>query len=78
MPTYKIKNTDTEEEFEVFCSYNDYKKLLDENSNYKRIYGAPSLLSGTKDTLSRTPDGFRDVLKNMKSGSGYGNTIKVK
>jgi len=78
MPTYRIRNKDTEEEFEVFCSYDDYKKLLDENSNYERIYGAPGLLSGTKDTLSRTPDGFRDVLRNMKSGSGRGNTIKVK
>lgn len=78
MPTYTLKNTDTNEEWDVFCSYSKLQEMLKENSNYQTVHKSVSLVSGTNDTLSKTPDGFRDVLHKMKSGAGRNNTIKIK
>ncbi|QVW27132.1 hypothetical protein [Escherichia phage A221] len=40
------------------------------------IVGAPKIVSGVKGPQS-APDGFKDVLRTIKKGSGKGNTIDV-
>ncbi len=80
MPIYTLRNNDTGEEWDQFCSYSKLEEILEQNPNYSKVI-TPFALSGgsiMRDTLSRTPDGFRDVLKKIKSGSGDGNTIKTK
>jgi hypothetical protein len=36
-----------------------------------------SLITHAGGTLSKAPDGYKDLLKNIKNNSGRGNTIKV-
>jgi hypothetical protein len=80
MPLYTIRNEDTGEEWDELCSYSKLEKILQENPNYRKVITPFAINSGgvLRDTLSRTPDGFRDVLKKVKAGSGEGNTIKTK
>lgn len=42
----------------------------------KMVVGAPKIVSGVKGPQS-APDGFKDVLRTIKKGSGKGNTIDV-
>ena len=37
----------------------------------------PNIVSGVGSLHSKVPDGFRDKLKDIKSKSGRGNTIKI-
>lgn len=40
--------------------------------------GTPSLVTQVGSTLSKTSDGWNDVLNKVKKGSGRGNTIHTK
>jgi len=40
--------------------------------------GAPKTVSQVGSTLSKTSNGWNDVLQKVKSGSGRGNTIRTK
>lgn len=46
-----------------------------EKTVYQTIKGTPSIVSQVGGTLSKTSDGWKDVLKKVKSGSGRNNTI---
>lgn len=80
MPLYTLRDDATGEEWDELCSYSKLEKILEENPTYRKVITSFAINSGgvMGDTLSRTPDGFRDVLKRVKSGSGEGNTIKTK
>jgi len=77
MPTYALKNKETEEYFEVFCSYEDLQNILNEDSTLTHIIQAPKLVTQVGSTIGKTSDGWRDLLKSIKKGSGRGNTINV-
>ena len=73
MPTYKFKNTDTNEEFEQFMSISELDSFLKENSNITQlINGAPLIHSGRG--MSKPDSGFRDVLKRIKDKHSQGVT----
>jgi hypothetical protein len=77
MPSYTVINRKTGEEQELMCSYQDLEKILKENPDLQQRLAAPKLVAGTGDVRSKTPDGFKDVLRKVKQGSGRANTIDV-
>jgi len=70
VPTYTLKNTETNEVFEEFMSMNELDAYLAENPKIEQIPGdAPGLISG----YHQKPDqGFRDVLRKIKKDSQKG------
>ena len=77
MPTYTLKNKETEEYFEVFCNYDDLQNILKEDETLSHVIQAPNMVTMVGSTLGKTSEGWRDLLKSIKKGSGKGNTIKV-
>lgn len=77
MPTYMIHDKKTDEVFEKFCSYSQLQTTLEENPHYEHIIGSPTIVSGVGNLHSKTPQGFRDVMKGIKAGSAKSNTIKI-
>ena len=77
MPTYLIKNTETEEEKEVFMSYGTLQEYLSLNPEWSQIHKSSHLVSGVKDVFARTDDGWKDTLRRVKAGSAKSNTINV-
>lgn len=79
---YKFRNTETEEVIEVDMKMSEYDQWKEENPEWERYYAptdAPQFTySGTRDVISRTPDGFKDILNAVKKGSGRDATIKTK
>ena len=73
MPTYSFRNIKTDEVFDKFMAMGDKDGFLLDNPDLESIMGAPSLvysLSGKKPD-----DGFRDLLRKVKAGSGRRNSI---
>jgi hypothetical protein len=79
MPVYTLKNLQTEEEWDVVCSWDELKSTLEEDSNLQQVLKPLKIISGRMGNSDmKVPDGFKDLLKNkIKKGSGKGNTINV-
>jgi hypothetical protein len=79
MPVYTLKNLQTEEEWDVVCSWDELKSTIEEDSNLQQVLKPLKIISGRMGNSDmKVPDGFKDLLKNkIKKGSGKGNTINV-
>jgi hypothetical protein len=77
MPTYDVRTKDGEEK-EVICSIATMEENV-KSGEWQILHkvSSASLVTHTGGTLSKTSDGYRDLLKNIKKNSGRGNTIKV-
>jgi len=64
MPTYLFLNTETNEPFEDFLSYEARKILLDENPHIIPIVTAPAIVSGVSSGM-KTDGGFNEVLSKI-------------
>lgn len=80
MPKYTLRKwIDSKNEYiewDVDCKSDEVQSLCDE---YKaeRVLKFPGIVSGQGSLLSKTSSGWKDKLKQIKKGSGAGNTIKV-
>ena len=75
MPTYSFRNTKTGEVFDKIMSLGERDRYLSENPDLEKVLGAPSLVYNPS---GKKPDnGFRDLLRKVKSGSGRNNTINT-
>ena len=66
MPLYQFHNTETDEYFEDFFSFSDRENYLKENPHIKAVVGSPGIVSGV-NMSHKLDDGFKDVLKRIKS-----------
>ncbi len=75
MPTYSFKNIKTEEEFEKNMKYEEKALYLSENPDIVQAFNKfPGYADPGRLGLKKPDDGFRDVLKNIKSHHKH-NTI---
>jgi hypothetical protein len=77
MPVYTIRNDSTEEYYEVNMPYDEFKKLLDDNSYLRQIFKMPATVSGRHSTHRLAGGDWQDMLKKIKKGSGKDNTVNV-
>lgn len=71
-----MRNEETGEEKEVVVSIATMEEMKKEG--WTQVHtGAPGLISQHGSTISKTSDGWKDVLGAIKKGSGKGNTIKT-
>lgn len=79
MPLYTLRDIKTQAEWDINCSYDELQEILDAQENIIRVITPPNFsTSGGRDVLSRTSDGWKDLMGRIKKGSGKGNTIKTK
>tara|TARA_B100000287_G_scaffold433523_1_gene495472 strand:+ start:960 stop:1193 length:234 start_codon:yes stop_codon:yes gene_type:complete len=77
MPTYSLRNKKTQERLEVFCTWPEVQKILEDDPDLVQMLTTPTIVSGVGSLLSKTDDGWKDNLKRIKAASGKDNTIKV-
>lgn len=78
MPTYDVKNVETGEEKEVIMSYSSLQEYLSSGEWTQVHKKSVELVRENGDVISKSPDGWTDLLKSIKKGSGRGNTIRHK
>ena len=74
MPTYTMINNETGEEKEMVLSLSEREALLS-TGEWKQKLSTAKFISQKGSTLSKTSDGWKDVLKKVKSGSAKNNTV---
>lgn len=68
MPVYSIKNTETDQVFEVSLKFAELDDYLSENPTYKQVFTKfPGVADPTRVGVKKPDNGFRDVLKEVKS-----------
>jgi len=78
MPVYTLEDAVTLAQWDVICSYEELQELLGRDPNISQTLSTPKIIGGrmgNKDT--KVPDGFKDLQKRIKAGSGRGNTVNV-
>jgi hypothetical protein len=79
MPTYSFRNKETGEEFDTLLKMSELDEFKSKNPQLEQFLSSPPKIVSMVGTLhSKTSDGFTDVLKKIKSGSGANNTIRTK
>jgi hypothetical protein len=76
MPSYTLKDTKENITWDIICSYSELQDTLDNMDNIIQVPSAPQIVSGVGNLHSKVPDGFKDVLSRVKTGSAGYNTIK--
>lgn len=74
MPTYTMIHNETGEEKDMILSLSEREQLLSEGE-WKQKLTTAKFVSQHGSTLSKTDNGWKEVLSKVKSGSARGNTI---
>ena len=78
MPNYNFKNTITGEEFTEFMSMKDKDNLLEQNKDIIQMLSAPPGFGDSiKMGMKKPDDGFRDILRRVKSHHPLGRGINT-
>lgn len=76
MPVYSVKNTQTNEEFEVNMKFTEFQAYLEKNAKIKQIFRKfPSTVDPVSVGVTKTDSGFKDVLSKAKEAH-WKNTIE--
>ncbi len=74
MPSYTMKSVETQEVKEMILSLKERDELL-ETGKWIQMLSTANFISQSGSTLAKTSDGWKDILKTIKGGSGKSNTI---
>ena len=77
MPLYTMKHTETGEEKEFFLSFSELDKHIVEHPEWELQLSTALLVSQVGSNLAKTDDGWKEMLKRIKKGSGKSNTINT-
>ena len=68
MPIYSIKNNETDEIFEMNVKFSELEAYLSDNPTHKQVFTRfPGVVDPTRAGKKKPDDGFRDVLREVKS-----------
>ena len=87
MPTYTIRNKETEELFDIFCTYPELQEILENDDNLIHMLSAPAIVGdhvvnrmdgGMKETFSRIAEAHpNSPLADRYGSSRSGKSKKV-
>ena len=66
MPTYTLKNKNTNEQWDVIMTYSEMKEYVQKNPEIDMIIGTPSFIGGVSTDSGRLPEGFKDRMRERK------------
>ena len=75
MPTYTMKNLETDEVREMILSLSERENLL-ATGKFKQELATPSFITMPGGTLSKTSGDWRNLMTKIKKEAGRGNTVK--
>ena len=66
MPTYHIRDTETDDIYEEFCSYDELEKFLKENPRYIQAPTTINIVGGVGDR-TKIDGGMKEVMQKIAS-----------
>lgn len=71
MPIYELINSETQEQHEVFMSWDSLQKHLEENPELSQVPCAPAVISGIAGVTHKVDSGFNDVLQRVAAANPH-------
>ena len=75
MPTYTMKNVETDEVRDMILSLSERENLL-ATGKFKQELATPGFVTMPGGTLSKTSGDWRNLMTKIKKEAGRGNTVK--
>jgi hypothetical protein len=75
---YTFKNNKTGKVFEKTMKMAEKEPYLEAHPDISLVITAPKIVGGYRSAISQCDDGFNEVLKQIKAGSGKDCTIDTK
>ena len=75
MPTYTMKNLETDEVRDMILSLSERENLL-ATGKFKQELATPGFVTMPGGTLSKTSGDWRNLMTKIKKEAGRGNTVK--
>lgn len=75
MPTYTMRNLETDEVRDMIMSLKEREDLL-ATGKFKQELATPGFVSMTGGTLSKTSGDWKNLMTKIKKQAGRGNTVK--
>lgn len=77
MPTYTFKNTQTQEVFSKDMKMSERQEFLNDNPDLIQLISVNPVLDPVRLGITKSPDSFKDLMKNIHKKSGSGSKIKI-
>lgn len=77
MPLYQFINTETGEEHEKLLSFAAREQYLLDNPHISAVISACNFGDPVRMGRMKPDEGFRDILRDIKKGSGKGSTVNT-
>ena len=75
MPTYTMKNLETDEVRDMILSLSERENLL-ATGKFKQELATPGFVTMPGGTLSKTSGDWRNLMTKIKKEAGRGNSVK--
>lgn len=75
MPTYEVRDLKTGEDTEIICSYDSLQEKIGSGRFVQIHKSTANIITHAGSILDTTSDGWKDLIKNIKKGSGKDNNI---
>ena len=65
MPTYTIRNTKNDDQYDTVCSWNELQEFLKEHEDFEKVLTAPMIVGGIEGKTHKVDDGFKENMSRI-------------
>ena len=65
MPTYTIRNTENDEQYDTICSWNELQDFLKEHPAFMKVITAPMIVGGIEGKTHKVDEGFKENMSRI-------------
>ena len=65
MPTYTIRNTENDEQYDTICSWNELQDFLREHPVFMKVITAPMIVGGIEGKTHKVDEGFKENMSRI-------------
>jgi hypothetical protein len=69
MPKYTLRDIKNDQEWDIWCTYEELQETLDNMPDVINVIGAPMIVTQAGSTLSRTSSDWRNHLDKIKKAN---------
>ena len=65
MPTYTIRNSENNDQYDTVCSWNELQEFLKVHPTFEKVITAPMIVSGVEGKTHKVDEGFKENMSRI-------------
>ena len=65
MPTYTIRNSENNDQYDTVCSWNELQEFLREHPAFTKVITAPMIVGGIEGKTHKVDEGFKENMSRI-------------